>query len=155
MDSHTQVKAAAEGAIAILLIGPLDARRRVLRNILAAPQWEIREAATYGKAVRILNRRPIAVAICDTELEDRNWQELLANFQIRANPPNLIVSSRLADERLWAEVLNLGGYDVLLQPFDRSEVLRVAHMAWMDWRQRCQSRTAETHGHLRARSAAS
>jgi DNA-binding NtrC family response regulator len=140
MDLHTQVKTAAEGAIAILLVGPLDSRRGALRNILAPPRWEIREAATYAEAVGILNDRSIAVTICDTEIGDGNWQALLANLQSRAHPPNLIVSSRLADERLWAEVLNLGAYDVLVQPFDRGEVLRVARMAWMSWRQKCHHR---------------
>jgi len=155
LDLHTQMTTASEGAIAILLIGPLDSRRCALRNILTLPQWEIREAATYSEAVGILDNRRIAVTICDTEIEDGNWQALLANLQSRANPPNLIVSSRLADERLWAEVLNLGGYDVLVQPFDRGEVLRVARMAWMAWRQECPSRTAEKDGHLRLRAAAS
>jgi DNA-binding NtrC family response regulator len=142
MDFDTQAAAPAEGAISILLIGPPDSRRCALRNILTPPQWEIREAATYGEAVGILDNRRIAVTICDTEIADGNWQVLLANLQSRAHPPNLIVSSRLADERLWAEVLNLGGYDVLVQPFDRGEVLRVARMAWMAWRQKCRSRTA-------------
>jgi DNA-binding NtrC family response regulator len=142
MDLQTQSAASAEGAISILLIGPPDSRRCALRNILTPPQWEIREAATYREAVRILDNRRIAVTICDTEIEDGNWQVLLADLQNRANPPNLIVSSRLADERLWAEVLNLGGYDVLVQPFDRGEVLRVARMAWMAWRQERPGRTA-------------
>jgi len=155
MNLHTQVKTAVEGDTAILLIGPLDSRRGALRNILAAPHWQIREAATYGEAVGILNDRIIAVTICDTEIGEGNWQALLANLQNRAHPPNLIVSSRLADERLWAEVLNLGGYDVLVQPFERGEVLRVAHMAWMDWRQKYQSLTAETHSPLRMHAAAS
>ena len=38
-----------------------------------------------------------------------------------------------ADERLWAEALNLGAYDVLAKPFDRTEVMRVVSMAWMHW----------------------
>ena len=142
MDSHIHVAAPAEGAISILVICPLDSRRSQLRNILTPPQWEIREAATYGEAVGILDKRRIAVTICDTEIADGNWQVLLANLQSRSHPPNLIVSSRLADERLWAEVLNLGAYDVLVQPFDRGEVLRVARMAWMAWRQERQSRAA-------------
>jgi hypothetical protein len=41
-------------------------------------------------------------------------------------PPNFIVFSCLADEFLWAEVLNLGGFDVLMTPFEPEEVLRVA-----------------------------
>jgi DNA-binding response OmpR family regulator len=41
----------------------------------------------------------------------------------------LIVTSRTADEHLWAEVLNIGGYDVLPQPFNRDEVERVVAAA--------------------------
>jgi len=135
MDPRDQAASPPEGSIAILLIGPHDSRRRALRSILAPPRWEVREASTYAEAVGILDDRPIAVTICDTDLQDGNWQALLRNLQGRTHPPNLIVSSRLADERLWAEVLNLGGYDVLAQPFDRGEVLRVAGMAWTSWRQ--------------------
>jgi DNA-binding NtrC family response regulator len=46
----------------------------------------------------------------------------------------LIVTDRLADERLWAEVLNLGGYDLLLKPFDPEELLRVVSSAWASWK---------------------
>jgi len=41
----------------------------------------------------------------------------------------LVVTSKFPDESLWAEVLNLGGYDVLAQPFDREEVTRVVRSA--------------------------
>jgi CheY-like chemotaxis protein len=135
-DLRTQSAPAAENSIAILLVGPFDSRRGTLREIFAPPHWEIREAATYAEAVGMLNNPRIAVTICDTEIAEGNWQVLLADLQRRANPPNFIVSSRLADERLWAEVLNLGGYDVLVQPFDRREVLRVTYMAWLAWRQK-------------------
>ncbi|MGA3042789.1 MAG: hypothetical protein ABSF54_18590 [Bryobacteraceae bacterium] len=131
---------------AILLIGPLDSHRGALRDILAASPGDIHEAATYGEAVAILNYRRIAVAICDAEIEGGNWQALWSHVQSQPHPPNLIVSSRLADERLWAEVLNLGGYDVLAQPFDPGEVLRVAQMACLDWRRRCLTRITETRG---------
>jgi DNA-binding response OmpR family regulator len=40
-------------------------------------------------------------------------------------PPLLIVTSRLADDALWSEALNLGAHDVLAQPFDRHQVERV------------------------------
>jgi DNA-binding NtrC family response regulator len=119
--------------IPMLLIGPAGSRRYVLHSMLRSPQWEIREASHWGEAARILDERHAGVVICDTEVPDGGWQALLLSLQDRANPPRLIVSARLADERLWAEVLNLGGYDVLVEPFDRTEVLRVAQMAWMSW----------------------
>jgi DNA-binding response OmpR family regulator len=37
-------------------------------------------------------------------------------------PPPLIIADRLADERLWAEALNLGADDLLATPFDATEV---------------------------------
>ena len=47
--------------------------------------------------------------------------------------PLLLVTSKTADENLWAEVLNLGGYDVLMKPFELGEVTRVIGMAWRQW----------------------
>ena len=44
-------------------------------------------------------------------------------------PPMFIVTSRLADDALWAEVLNVGGYDLLLKPFRAEEVIRMVHVA--------------------------
>lgn len=53
--------------------------------------------------------------------------EDLANLSC---PSMVIVAARVADEALWAEVLNLGGYDVLAMPFDEEEVERVLTAAW-------------------------
>ena len=74
--------------------------------------------------------------ICDTNLPDGVWRDLLNQISQLVNAPNLIVTSRLADERLWAYVLNAGGYDLLLVPFNADEVVRVTTHAWLDWRQK-------------------
>ncbi len=41
----------------------------------------------------------------------------------------LIVSCRLADEHLWSEVLNAGGFNVMAQPFDEDELRRIVESA--------------------------
>jgi DNA-binding response OmpR family regulator len=69
------------------------------------------------------------VVICDQTLADGDWRDLLVALQAEADAPPLIVVSRLADDRLWAEVLNLGGYDLLTKPFIAVEVTRVVRMA--------------------------
>jgi DNA-binding response OmpR family regulator len=74
------------------------------------------------------------VVIAESQLPDASWKDALAGLSRMAEPPRLIVSSRLADEFLWAEVLNLGGYDVLTKPFDPAEVFRVISLAWLDWK---------------------
>ena len=47
--------------------------------------------------------------------------------------PRLIVFSRQVDDRLWAEVLNLGGFDVLATPFRKEELMFAIGSAWLDW----------------------
>jgi FixJ family two-component response regulator len=67
-------------------------------------------------------------------LPDGRWQDILSSVTDADNPPCLIVSSNLADERLWAEVLNEGGYDLLPKPFESKEVTRVISLAWLHWK---------------------
>jgi len=58
---------------------------------------------------------------------------VLEHLNALPKAPSLIVSSTLADEHLWAEVLNLGAWDVLAKPFDRFEVIRSVKLAWDHW----------------------
>jgi hypothetical protein len=43
---------------------------------------------------------------------------------------------------LWAEVLNLGGYDLLMKPFEEAEVYRVVGLAWLFWKDHVERRAA-------------
>jgi hypothetical protein len=50
------------------------------------------------------------VVISEGRLSDgHSWKDLLLELQKIECPPPLIVADRLADGRLWAEVLNLRG----------------------------------------------
>ncbi|HUA60473.1 MAG TPA: hypothetical protein VML19_17050 [Verrucomicrobiae bacterium] len=64
--------------------------------------------------------------------------EMLHYVQSRPNPPLLIVTSRLADDRLWAEALNLGAWDVVGKPLVASEVVRSIEPAFRrrQWQRR-------------------
>ncbi len=69
------------------------------------------------------------VVVCDTETGGGgSWRDLLEADCGRAGF-TLIVVSRDADDALWAEVLNLAGFDVLSKPFHREEVERVVSSA--------------------------
>jgi hypothetical protein len=81
----------------------------------------------------LLRDQSVAVLLCERDHADGNWEDLLKATARLPDPPNLIVFSRLADESLWAKVLNLGGFDVLITPFEPEEVLRVTFAAWSRW----------------------
>jgi FixJ family two-component response regulator len=58
--------------------------------------------------------------------------------------PRLIVVSRHADERLWAEVLSQGAFDLLSIPFREEELAFTIGSACVDWmgeQERRQSRS--------------
>jgi hypothetical protein len=81
----------------------------------------------------LLRSQSIPVLLCERDDADGNWEDLLKATGRLPDPPKLIVFSRLADESLWAKVLNLGGFDVLMTPFEPEEVLRVIFSAWSRW----------------------
>ena len=81
----------------------------------------------------ILCEERTPVVICQSHLPDGNWQDVLGQTAILPDAPRLIVTSTQADEHLWAEVLNMGGYDVLTTPFDRNELLWAVLAAWQSW----------------------
>ena len=102
-----------------------------LDSMLRQPEWKLHKATSLTKAVSKLNRtHSIRVVLCERDLQSDSWRQLLSHLSHLDHPPLLIVMSNLADERLWAEALNLGAYDVLSKPFDPQEVTRSLKSAW-------------------------
>jgi DNA-binding response OmpR family regulator len=98
----------------VVAFGGSDEDRLALEGIAAAAGWSFRHVSDAKAAAAA------AVVICDAEC----FRDLIG----RVDAP-VIVASTCADERLWAEVLNLGGFDVLSKPFDRKEVLWAVELA--------------------------
>ena len=95
--------------------------------------WLVRGVRTRGEATVLVCENPPPVVICERDLPDGNWKDILDALTLLAHPPALIVTSRLADEYLWVEVLNLGGHDVLSKPLHEKEVLWAVDSAWRHW----------------------
>ena len=113
-----------EMRFAVLVIGGFDTDLIALLGILNDTDWTLYWNTSRADAVETLRRRPVNVVLCDRDLPDGSWKDVLAATSALASPPPVIVTARFANERLWAEVLNLNGYDVLTKPFDADEVMR-------------------------------
>jgi hypothetical protein len=101
----------------ILAVG-FDAQdRATLRRGAAQAGCALSAAATISNVRLLLAGRIAPVIVCDRDLPDGTWQDLLDFGR------NVIVVSRIADESFWADVLNRGGYDVLASPLEEREVL--------------------------------
>jgi DNA-binding response OmpR family regulator len=114
----------------VLSVSPLDEDHSSLRDIIGDGTGGPLKARDLVGALALLQQHDIAVVLCERELLPGTYIDLLEHIIAKPNPPSLIVASRLADESLWAEALNLGAWDVLAKPFDPSEVLRSVKSGW-------------------------
>ena len=122
-----------ESGLVALVVSPCRGDLLSLRGTLPS-NWTLYVARDAAEAKQVLRQTSVPVILCESELPDGNWKDLLAAAAGIQSPPLLIVTSRLADEYLWAEVLNLGGYDVLAKPFNSVEFIQVMSMAWRRWK---------------------
>jgi DNA-binding response OmpR family regulator len=129
------------GNVTVLSVSPIPDDHISLKQITDYSEWgahsdsrcELSESLTLTSAAIILRQQRISVVLCERDLQPGTWREMLEHVGGLPSPPLLIVTSRLADERLWAEALNLGAYDVLAKPFDKREVIRAVTSAWLNW----------------------
>ena len=123
MQAPTAV-AADRGAARILSVSPLLQDHKALEELLSNRQWKIVRAFTCNQAGHLLQSGLFSLVISERDLTPGSWKDVLLEIGAVRNPPFLIVTSSHADDRLWSEALNLGAYDVLVKPFDGTEVMR-------------------------------
>jgi DNA-binding response OmpR family regulator len=114
----------------ILAVFPVGEDHTMLDSIFGHSDWQLQFASSFQEAQAALQSLPVAAVMSQSLFPDGyTWKDLLTEFQSRIHPRPLIVADRLADEALYAEVLNLGGYDLLIKPFDTREALRTVGLA--------------------------
>ncbi len=128
--------------IPILSVSPIEEDHLFLEAIFsnhsywtpcADSNWKLHKSLTLESALSTLNENQIPIIISESNLLPGTWKDMLARTELLPTPPLLIVTSRLADEYLWAEALNFGAYDVVAKPFDSHELSRVVSFAWLHW----------------------
>jgi DNA-binding NtrC family response regulator len=113
----------------ILVASPFANDYTSLSHIFSPFGGKIHRVSSCHDALTFLTENLAGVSISDCDLPDGEWKDILAGMSRLPSVPPLIVASHFANERLWAEVLNLGGYDLLIKPFDLKEAARVISMA--------------------------
>jgi DNA-binding response OmpR family regulator len=119
----------ADSRSRLMAVLPTREDRAALQRIIGPCRWELQWTRTCEEAIDAFGRTSPPIVICDRHLPDGDWRQLWDLLARELKPPMFIVTSKLADDALWAEVLNLGGYDLLLKPFRAEEVIRMVHAA--------------------------
>jgi DNA-binding response OmpR family regulator len=118
-----------EGFVSALMVGEYDSDRVLVHDLFRKLGWRLFEARDRRRALDYLDRHPVQVVLAESGTPRWSWKRVLSDLRRLAHPPQLIVTSRTADDSLWAAVLNMGGYDVLARPFEPDEVERVVASA--------------------------
>src|SRR5262245_44805208 len=115
----------ANGQESALLISPDEEDHEILNALFQHNSWALQCTPSVNSAATLLNESATSVVITERDLPVGDWKGVLDIIHRLPRAPLLIVISRLADDHLWAEALNLGAYDVLAKPLDQTEAARV------------------------------
>jgi CheY-like chemotaxis protein len=112
----------------VLVVSAVVEDRRFLRSVFESIEWHVHDVDKCQEARDFLRAHRPRVIVCDWDLPDGSWREILSEIAPLPDPPSLLVTGVVEDSR-WSEVLNLGAYDLLAKPLDRTEVVRIASLA--------------------------
>lgn len=120
--------------VTVLLVSPEERDHRYFQSLFARTNWTLHGAYSSADAIELLSSQAIPVVVAEERLPGGGWDEILRAAENLPAPPKTVVAAVLAEPAFLAEVLNLGGYDVLVRPFDAQEVLHCLSMAWLSWK---------------------
>ena len=120
-------------SITALLISPFESDHVFMRKMFSHSSWTLYDASDVDQAIPQLREGSIPVVLCSADPQRDSWKAVLRETAEMTNPPRVIVFSRLADERLWGDVIHNGGYTVLDSPFDKQDAVTNISLAWHSW----------------------
>jgi DNA-binding NtrC family response regulator len=119
--------------IHVLLVSPSDSDCEQLRQTLSGTRWQVLHARSCADATALLAGNVVPVIIRDLECCDLGCVHSIRCLQVGVYPAPLIVVAPAPSFRLWEEVIDRGGFEVLSKPFDMTRVRRVLEFAHRHW----------------------
>lgn len=105
-------------------------RQFPLLKVLQENGLKVSTAGSLQEARQILRgSAAYDLVFVDSELPDGSWEDLLQFMLDSPKASEMIVCSRCGDERLWAEVIQRGAFDLLPAPYERREIARIVRSA--------------------------
>ena len=113
----------------ILFISGCADNARRLSQMLRPLRFEMHHAKTLQQARDKIRKFAYRLIVTEATLPDAGWSEVVQTADRHSGNLPVIVTDPQADARLWSEVLNQGGYDLITQPFYAPEVQRILENA--------------------------
>ncbi len=132
-ESHTTDCPDPTQIVSVLLASPNSADHRFFQSLFDHSNWKLFHCYTLDETINLLRETLIPVVVADEGQRD-SWKKILDTTERLRPSPRLIVIPHCVDRQLWAEVLNLGGFDLLPRPWDGGELSRLLSHAWLAWK---------------------
>lgn len=106
-----------------------------LQQIAEDYLWRISMVASSDSAIAALTEQSTPLVICDRDLADEDWRDVLVKIAALPQAVCVLVASRVVDDYLWRQVIRHHGYDVVTKPFRPEELRRAVTFAlsWRGW----------------------
>lgn len=109
--------------VSALLIHDRSSAFAALHLMLESRDLEVSTAHSCGDALlRLWSESPPHLVFTEVQLLDGIWADVISMTRKSRLPVNVIVVSRLADVNLYVQVLERGGFDFVVPPFEVSEL---------------------------------
>jgi DNA-binding response OmpR family regulator len=123
--------------IRMLALVPAEMQARVLHE-LAPLGTKIDFISTAGEVSHLaLSRTSYQVALLPAALSDNGWWSVWGEIALLHPRPEILVYAQNASFQLWSGVLEIGGHDVIAEPFSGDELRRGVSRAASSFADRC------------------
>ena len=108
--------------VRLLALAPLQMQGQIRRQLapLGVTIDFVSKAAEVSHLV--LNRARYQVALLPAVLPDNGWWSLWGEITLLNPRPEVLVYAHRASFQLWSGVLEMGGYDLIVEPFTDDEL---------------------------------
>jgi DNA-binding NtrC family response regulator len=123
--------------VRILALAPEDIQGQIRRQLssLRVTIDFITKAAEVSHLA--LWRNAYHVALLPAVLPDNGWWSLWGEIALFNPRPEILVYAHTATFQLWSGVLEMGGYDLIAEPFTEEELQRAVTRAAQSFAERC------------------
>jgi len=101
-----------------------------LRSLLRETPWELVDASRMEDPAVALKGAPVPILLFDRDTAGASWQVAMKRLIKSRRGVCVVLLSSVADQYLWDEVVQHGGFDLLTRPFRKEQVLSALMFAY-------------------------
>jgi DNA-binding NtrC family response regulator len=141
--NETHLEPDRNSGIRMLALVPAEMQAQVLRA-LAPLGMRIDFISTAAEVSHlVLSSTSYHVALLPASLSDNGWWSLWGEIALLHPRPEILIYAQNASFELWSGVLEIGGHDVIAEPFSGDELRRAVSRAATSFAERCAREQAD------------